>query len=197
MQTQVLLSELKSITEQATKICQQKFAPLPEHVLNWKPQPEKWSILECLAHLNYYGRFYIPVFKARIQRGIEGKSTPENEVLSNWLGKKAIAAVKLDPQQRQPLQKMKTPKVSNFASQNLEKKTVIAEFLKQQEDFLRILEKAAEVNLNRIKIPTSLSSLVRLRLGDGLQFVIYHNERHIVQAEQVLRLYKEAEAQTV
>ncbi|WP_027001267.1 DinB family protein [Hugenholtzia roseola] len=197
MQTQVLLSDLKQITEQAAKICQQTFVPLSERELNWKPQPEKWSVLECLAHLNYYGRFYIPVFKARIQKGIERQSRPESEVISNWLGKKAIAAVRLDPQKKQPLQKMKTLKVSNFASQNLEKQRVLSEFLKQQEDFLRIIERAGEVNLNRIKIPTSISSLVRLRLGDGLQFIIYHNERHIVQAQNVLSLQKEVEAQSL
>ena len=36
--------------------------------LNAKPQPEKWSALECIEHLNYYGIFYLPEIKSRIEK---------------------------------------------------------------------------------------------------------------------------------
>jgi hypothetical protein len=35
--------------------------------------------------------------------------------------------------------------------------------------------------------PTSLSPLIRMRLGDTFAFVIAHLERHVLQAEQALQ----------
>ena len=42
------------------------------------------------------------------------------------------------------------------------------------------------VNLDKIKTAISISKLIRLKLGDTFRVLIYHNERHIKQAEKVL-----------
>jgi hypothetical protein len=42
------------------------------------------------------------------------------------------------------------------------------------------------VNLRKVKIPISISKIVRLKLGDALLFVVYHNERHMYQALSIL-----------
>ena len=44
--------------------------------------------------------------------------------------------------------------------------------------------------LKKVKVPISISKLVRLRLGDALLFVAYHNDRHM---EQALNLTKNAQ----
>jgi hypothetical protein len=41
---------------------------LPIATLNYKPQEDQWSMLECLQHLNFYGDFYIPEIKQRIEQ---------------------------------------------------------------------------------------------------------------------------------
>ena len=58
-------------------------------------------------------------------------------------------------------------------------------FVDQQTELLDIIEKAQTVNMRRVKIPISISKIVRLRLGDALLFVAYHNQRHV---QQVLNL---------
>jgi len=52
---------------------------------------------------------------------------------------------------------------------------------------VEIAESAATVNLRKVKVPISISKIVRLRLGDALLFVAYHNERHM---QQMLNLKK-------
>ena len=54
-------------------------------------------------------------------------------------------------------------------------------FIEQQEHLLKIIESARSVGLRKVKIPISISRIVRLRLGDALMFVIYHNQRHVQQ----------------
>jgi hypothetical protein len=51
---------------------------------------------------------------------------------------------------------------------------------------LKLLETASTKNLTKIKTAITLP-LLKFRLGDTFRFVIYHNERHIVQAQKVLK----------
>ena len=55
-----------------------------------------------------------------------------------------------------------------------------------EHELLEIIEKAEKVNLRKVKIPLSISKIIRFRLGDALMYVIYHNERHMQQALNVL-----------
>ena len=49
--------------------------------LNWKENPESWSVLECIEHLNRYGDFYIP----EIRKKIKTSQHKSSEIFkSNW-----------------------------------------------------------------------------------------------------------------
>ena len=39
---------------------------LSEPQFNWRPSPEKWSIGECLEHLNVTARLYWPIIAASV-----------------------------------------------------------------------------------------------------------------------------------
>ncbi|MFM7022373.1 MAG: hypothetical protein ACKOXB_05295 [Flavobacteriales bacterium] len=56
----------------------------------------------------------------------------------------------------------------------------------QQKQTLELLEAAGKVDLKKVKTSVSISKFIRLRLGDTFRFVIYHNQRHIAQAQKVL-----------
>jgi hypothetical protein len=45
--------------------------------------------------------------------------------------------------------------------------------------------KAQKVDLTKVKTAISLSKFIKLRLGDTLRFLVYHNERHILQAQGI------------
>jgi uncharacterized damage-inducible protein DinB len=38
---------------------EREFRPLSNEQLNWKPDTKRWSITQCLQHLNLAERFYI------------------------------------------------------------------------------------------------------------------------------------------
>jgi hypothetical protein len=60
-------------------------------------------------------------------------------------------------------------------------------FIQSQKELMDIIDKAKFVNIQRVKVPISISKFIRLRLGDALLFVIYHNERHVYQALNLLQ----------
>ncbi len=174
--TSSLLAELESITlenlERAKKLQQQ-----PANVLTKRPAPEKWNVLECIQHLNWYSDFYLPEIERRIKAA---PNTPTDEFRTNWLGKKFVKAVAPISQGSKT---MNTFKDKNPLQMDLTP-AVLDQFIKDQEHLLRLLGLAKSVNLTKTKTNISISKWIKIRLGDTLRVVIYHNQRHLEQAER-------------
>lgn len=175
-----LIEELITITEQAADAAK-KFKNLSTEQLNYRSAPGKWSILECIEHLNRYGDFYLPEIEQRIlaQQNKTYSLVFKSGILGNYF------ANLMRPDQGQ-IKKMGTPKDKNPLHANLSV-TVIDRFIKQQERMISLLRMARVVDLTRTKTAISLTKLLKLRLGDTFRFVIYHVERHILQAQNVLK----------
>lgn len=196
IQTEVLLTDLANRTKQLIEEAKQ-FREKPEEELNYKINQESWSVLECLEHLNLYGRFYLPEIKKSISAQFSASSPsvlpdefssgqalqrgrPEPVFKSGWLGN--YFANSMLPKEK--LNKMKTFKNMNPLNSKLDKR-VIDEFIDQQEEMLRLLEGSRKVSLNKTRTAISISKLIKLKLGDTFRFVIYHNQRHMAQAQRI------------
>lgn len=168
-----LITRTKQVIENA-----KKFNKLTLKQLNYKTNVESWSTLECIEHLNLYANFYIPEIENKI-RISNSKSTTIFK--SGWLGN--YFAKSMLPKEK--LNVMKTFKDKNPIGSDLEK-TTMERFIEQQMKMLDLLNQAREVNLNKVKTGVTIASWIKLKLGDTFRVVIYHNERHIVQAHSAL-----------
>lgn len=170
---------IESLLEQTRQIINQteKLKNYDLQTLTWKENENSWSILECLKHLNLYGDFYLPQIEYKIKN-----STTKTEfefksgILGNYFAKSMLPKEKLN--------KMKTFKNKNPLNANLDK-TVIDQFIKQQIKLLDLLNQSRNVSLNKVKIQTSISSLIKLKLGDTFQFFVNHIIRHLNQIERI------------
>lgn len=182
--TSELIASLKDITENNLKLLKTKFSHLSENQKNWRPSKSAWSINEIFAHLNEYSRFYHPAISDKIEKT---KFTESKEVfVSSPLGRSAWKSMKLG-RANNVKRKFNAPKGYNpTVDTQLVHENTFADFSSYQNELVGILDNAAKVNLRKIKVPISISRIVRLRLGDALMFVIYHNERHMQQAIKVL-----------
>ncbi len=147
--------------------------------LTWKENPESWSVLECLEHLNLYGDFYNPAIRVAIS---SSKTSAQESFKSGWLG--GYFSKSMLPKEK--LNKMKTFKDKNPIHSKLEV-SVVDRFLAQQRDFLELLDLAKNVDLNKVKTPVTISKLIRLKLGDTFHFLVNHNIRHMAQLERALK----------
>ncbi len=174
MDAEELIKELVGLT-QVNAV--QTFKELSDQQLNLKATDDSWSILECIEHLNRYGDFYIPEIQNRLDKSNHKASSAfKSGLLGNYFAKSMLPKVKLN--------KMKT-----FASMNPNNsvlhKDVLDTFIYQQEQILDLLAKAKKTNMTKVKTSISISKLIKLRLGDTFRVVIYHNLRHIEQAQRV------------
>ncbi len=172
-----LLQDLLELTRENLNIVE-NLKTQSTHYLNWKENPESWSALECIEHLNKYGDFYIPEITNRIKAS---KHKSSGIFKSNWLGKYFSKSVSYN----EDLNKMNTFKTLNPLNSKLNIQT-FEKFINQQHQIIELLNKSKNVNLDKTKTAISISKLIKLRLGDTFRVLIYHNERHIKQAEKTL-----------
>lgn len=184
MTTTELLQEVKTITDTNQRLLEDRFANLSATQLKWKPMDSAWNIQEIFAHLNQYAHYYHAVFKKYIAK--TKFRTPRENFLSSPLGRSAWKSMKLG-NAKNIKRKFKAPKGYNpLLEPSLISGNDLNDLLSNLNELQQIIESASTVNIRRVKIPISISKIIRLRLGDALLFVVYHNERHLQQALNVL-----------
>src|SRR6185312_5591526 len=169
---QSLLEQVRQIINQAETIKNYDLRKL-----TWKENETSWNMLECLEHLNLYGDFYLPQIENKIKSS-RSKPTPEfkSGYLGNYFAKSMLPKAKLN--------KMKTFKDKNPLNEKLDK-TVIDRFISQQIKLLELLNQSRNVSLGKVRIPTSISNFIKLKLGDTFQFFINHIIRHLQQVDRI------------
>lgn len=179
-----LLKEVKVITQNNLEVLRKKFSHLSQEQKNWKPAEQTWNIQEIFAHLNHYALFYHAAFLNRISK--TRFRDPKLLYQSSPLGRSAWSSMKLG-NAKNVKRKFKAARNYNPSiDKNLLSDDDISKFENGQKELIEIIEKAQLVNLRKVKVPISMSKIIKLRLGDALLFTVYHNERHVQQALTVL-----------
>ena len=181
MQTDDLIQTLSAQTRQNIARAE-KLKNNDLKTLTRRENETSWNILECLEHLNLYGNFYLPAIEDKIRKS-NTKSEAEfrSGPLGNYFAKSMLPKEKLN--------KMKTFKDKNPLNANLDI-SVIDKFIEQQKRLLDLLEQSRKVSLNKVRIETSISSLIKLKLGDTFRFFINHIIRHLAQIDRIETVVK-------
>ncbi len=179
-----LLEEVRTITQNNLEVLKKKFMHLSNEQKNWKPSEHAWNVQEIFAHLNHYATFYHEAFLNRINK--TRFTEPKELYQSSPLGRSAWKSMKLG-NARNVKRKFKAARNYNPTIEtSLLHDNDIQMFENGQKNLLEIIDKANTVNIRKVKVPISMSKIIKLRLGDALLFVVYHNERHMQQALNVL-----------
>jgi uncharacterized damage-inducible protein DinB len=151
-------------------------------LLERSPAPGRWSIAQVLEHLNFYAEFYTTAIENKLHLH---RSTAKEMFSSGWLGNYFTRL--MQPGVNNVIaKKMKAPKNALPAAAP-DATEMLSRFIAYQHQLLGLLQLARGADMGSIRIPTSLSSLIRLKLGDTFRFVIAHEQRHFVQVTGVLQ----------
>lgn len=177
MNTDALLATLK---EDAFKIMEevQGFKNLGDHTLKPK-EAGKWSVLECVKHLNLYAEFYIEAIRNAIDNS--KFKQPAQEFKSGWLGNYFANSMLPGKGVKMKTFKDKDPSLTTVSSKDLD------EFIRYQKELITLIDRAKSIDIGKTKTPISISTWITLKLGDTLRFYINHQKRHMAQAQGVLK----------
>ncbi|MCB2379996.1 DinB family protein [Hymenobacter sp. BT635] len=174
MLSTVLLRQLTDQVQELHTTAESQLQPLPLPVLNFKPTPGSWSALECLEHLNRYSRFYNAELTTALHA--QPQTATPHEVGFSWLGRKSYDTVRPDNGKKHRTITHMNPAGSQLGTEALH------EFLQHQKCLLEMLAAAQGTNLNRKAVRIEFFKLLKLRVGEALQFVVAHEQRHLQQA---------------
>lgn len=173
MDTNTFLTQLQAAVHGLQATVETELASLDDFTLNFKPSPDRWSVLECLEHLNRYSRYYNPAFAKALQQVPQVGSEP---VRYSWLGRKSIAMMQPGNGKQYKAVKHMNPVGSTLGRE------VLTEFVEHQTQLVTLLAAAQTANLNKKAVPVEFFRLLKLGTGEALEFVVRHQERHVQQA---------------
>lgn len=188
VKTQELLHELTRLNQRLTEIVARDFPILNLDQLNWREHDEKWSIAECLMHLNYVADYYFPSTLRAVKNAKAKKSRPQETFTRGWLGHRYASKFRLtlDNQIKNRIESPAKYNPRNSSASNLDGKIIVETFLKNQAVLQQLLEDAVSINLQKTRVPALFFGFISVQLGDMLKVLIYHTERHIIQAQRIL-----------
>jgi len=159
-------------------------AGLSREQFNWRPAPGRWSIGQCLAHLNTVNGGDLAPLKAAIESGIARRQTGEGPFTYGLLSRKFIASME-PPSKR----KFKAPAYYQ-PPPAVEPAPTLVEYRRIAAEIRKLAQSAAGLHLARVKtslpaLPAILRALVKMPLGARFEALAAHDRRHLWQAEEI------------
>jgi hypothetical protein len=159
-----------------------RLRPLSTDQLNRRPGYNKWSVGQCLEHLNILSGYYLPAVKARLKQAQAQGSAPQPKVRSGWLGRRLTSAARRTSEEDEVVQ---VPKQYAPTGVRLSG-TVVEAFNRQLDELLRLLLLARQVEAGGVRVPNPLHPWLKVRLTDVFEMLVASYKRYVQQAEQTL-----------
>lgn len=176
------IKELKDSFVSETKLIitdVKNFYTFSDYQINWKPEPKRWSIAECINHLSVTNKLYYNEMTAQFatkQIRCDCSSTP---VKHKFFSKLIIKSV--DPSN---LKKVKTFKVF-MPSASKYSKSVFDEFIEVQEKLINLINSFKELNLNKYIMASPAAKFIKENFSDVLEIIRLHDRKHLIQAQNI------------
>ncbi len=182
------MSQLDKVLERSTEVrsfIDNEIASLTSEQLNWKENLKKWSVLEVLSHLNQVYELYAPKFEQALKHAAKRESQSINgKKQTTLLGRLSIYSML--PKKKKRRFKMTTFDFFEPVSNPNHPNETIKRFLKNKSQFEGFITKSKSLNIEGLKVSTALGEKVRFYIPECFEFVMAHEERHIVQIEELL-----------
>ena len=150
--------------------------------LGYSVKEGQWSVAQILEHLNAYSRYYLPAIEKAMSPVEKGRNA---WFVSGFWGN-YFTKMMMPTNVYEVKNKMKAMKAySPDKSVNVE--TAFSEFLEHQHKLFHLLELARRRDMNSVRVPVSISKLIRFKLGDTFRFLIAHEQRHMIQARNAIK----------
>jgi DinB superfamily len=180
--TESLVPELEDLRKQIDFIvadAQKLTAGISDGQFNWQPEPGRWSMAQCLVHLNLAAAIQLPRVEAGIRaaraQGLVGQGPYRRGIIGTLIVRLTEPPPKI---------RFKAPKsMAPPPAESLPR--VGASFLELQGRLQEQIRHANGVDLGRAKVASPVADWLRFTLGQTLMVIAAHERRHLWQAWQI------------
>jgi DinB superfamily len=156
--------------------------PLRDEQFTWRPGPNRWSIAECLEHMNATARSYLPAIDEGIADAIRHGAYAEGPFRYSLIGR--LFSRLMEPPARF---RMRTSADKQPGPQRPKRET-LAGFRAYQVQYVDRLRQANGIDLSRSCVQSPLASWIRIPLGSAFATMAAHERRHLWQAGKITQM---------
>src|SRR5260370_29691346 len=177
VELQHMLEQLEAIKAEGRAVA----AGLTEAQFNCHPSPGRWSIADCLQHLNVGVAKTLPAFDRAIAQGRSKGRLAPGPFHHGWFSRWMIGSMEPPPKWR-----MTAPRIFRVPTRAPYRVAdVVLEVLSVRDQLAQRVRQADGLDLGKIRAISPVNSLLPLPLGAYFAFIIAHDRRHVWQARQV------------
>ena len=169
--------------EEAIEGAQHLVEGLSPEQLEWKEGPDRWSIAECLSHLNVTADQYYPAIDRSMRRARERELLGKGPFRHGFLMNRFIAMLEPPPGRSFKAPRNFKPRARNLANE-------IGIFFAHQEAIMKRVRQADGLDLARVKLVSPVSKWLRMSLGQCFALLAAHQRRHLWQSARVREALK-------
>ena len=150
-----------------------------------RADPARWSVAECLAHLNLTGRAYLPLLREALEEAISRDEPAPARYRRDPLG--WMLSLAMGP----------VPRIGRFRlgagrtipkfvpERGLPKAQLMTEFDRLQREQAGLVREADGLPINRVLVTSPFDQRLRYNLYSTFVILPKHQRCHVVQAERV------------
>lgn len=158
------------------------FGSLDHEQLNWKPDPQTWSIAQNVDHLIVTNSTYFPIFEAVRNGSYELPFLARFDFIVSFFGKSVLKAVQPDRKNKMKTFSLWEPSKSEICADIVEK------FEVHQRDLKQLIERSSGLLDKGAIISSPANKMIVYRLETAFDIIVTHEQRHLNQAKEVLTL---------
>lgn len=174
------LAEWVSGVRENSRLFEERFKGLDKDRLNWKPNPDKWSVGQNIDHLIQISRSFYPHIE-KVNRGEYKKPFMGRfKFLVNFFERVILNAIEPDNPRKTKTFPVWEPDLSNV------EENILDQFLEEQEALVSMFESSKNQLGKGIVIYSPASKKLVYSLEGAFDILVKHQLRHLRQAEKVL-----------
>ncbi len=173
-QLQVVATELREATARLLRLRE----VVPADRWPVRNDPARWSVSECVEHLNLTSAALVPLLEAGLEQARAERATP-HRYRRGFLGWALWKMTGPDARGRMQTTSAFVPAGA------LPVEVVTAEFERWQEVLLGLLASADGLPIDRVLMTSPFNARMRYNLYAGFSTLPRHQHRHLQQAERV------------
>jgi len=158
-----------------------EFGGLGPEAFNWQPGEGRWSVAQCLEHLNQTGLRWAdhlgPILFNAMRRGVHHQKLHR----PGPVGRKTIAMMETVGR------RLKAPSLFEPAARNdHDLRDVFTAFNAAGESWEGTLRRACLLDISSLQVGSPAAAWMRMPLGTWLYALSAHEDRHLEQAREVM-----------
>jgi hypothetical protein len=152
-------------------------AGLTDEQLYWQPMRGAWSVGQCIDHLRITNEVYLPPISAALK---DKPYSPVDEITPGWFARWFIRSfAEPSPNSKRARAPGKIRPAARIDH------SVLDRFLLSNQSCGDLILRSRDHDVNRIRFWNPFLPGLRFTVGTGLEIIVSHERRHLLQAQRV------------